>query len=246
VKARTSAGEVDLPILYRDGSLLTLLYRVDPTAARALIPDAFEPMIIFGKALVVVAAFEYRDSTIGPYGELGVGIQVKQKGTNPSLATYLRNPRLQEEQAIFVVNLPVTTEAARAGGVEIWGYPKYVTPMKTEFSAKSVRFGLGSELEITMQSGAGLTMKGVPFVTFTQKDGRWLRTIIEVAHSVKFGGASTVKIARLGDGPTTATMEKLGLFALTPWAAQRTDRLRAELPAGKDVGAAAREPAFAG
>jgi hypothetical protein len=246
VKARTSAGDVDLPILYRDGSLLTLLYRVDAAAARALVPDAFEPMIVFGKALVVVAAFEYRETTIGPYGELGVGVQVQKKGATPSLATYLRDPRLQEEQAIWVVNLPVTTEVARAGGVDVWGYPKYVTTMETEFAPKSVRFKLGNELEIGMQSGFGLSVKGIPFVTFTQKDGRFLRTIIEVDHAVKFGGASTVKIRRLGDGPTTATMEKLGLFERAPWAAQRTDRLRAELPPGKDVGAAAREPALAG
>jgi hypothetical protein len=245
VKAKTSAGEIDLPIQYRDGSLLLLMYRVDAARAASVLPDALEPMLVFGKAVVVVAAFEYRDTSIGPYGELGIGVQTQKTGTSPSLVTYLRNPRLQDQQGLWVVNLPVTTEAARAGGVDIWGYPKYVTTMETVFQPDSVRFKLGSELEIQMKSGMGVSMKATPFVTFTKKDGRFLRTITELHSSMKFGGAGSVRIERLGDGPTTATLDKLGLFGATPLAAQRTDKFQATLPAGVDAGAAEREPALA-
>ena len=35
----TSEGGCDLPILYRDGSLLGMFYRVDPALAREVLPD---------------------------------------------------------------------------------------------------------------------------------------------------------------------------------------------------------------
>lgn len=230
---------MELPIRYTDGSVLTLYYRVDSHRAASVIPtDDFEPMQVFGKALIIVACFDYRQSTLGGYGELGVGVQVKRRGTSPSLLRWARDVREQPEQGIWVTNLPVTTEAARAAGVEQWGYPKYVSPMESTFDASGVRFRLGDELRIEQLQGAGLTVKGLPFVTFTAKDGRYLRTIVDTEHRVKHGGAATARILRLGDGPTAATMEKLGLFSTPAWAAQRTDALRAVLPLGTDVGAA--------
>jgi hypothetical protein len=240
-KAATSAGEIDMPIMYRDGSLLLLLFRADLARASAVVPPAFEPMPMLGKAIVIFALFEYRETTIGRYNELGVGVQVKRRGSSPSLLTYARDPRKQPEQAIWVVNLPVTTEAARAGGVDVWGYPKYVTPIETEFGERGVKARLGDELSVEMKSGFGIGTRGLPFVTFTAKGGRTLRTIIDVDHNVHFGGASSVKLSRLGDGPTSKTVEALDLFGKTPWVAQRTDSLRAVLPFGVDIGDAGAE-----
>lgn len=232
----------DLPFLIHDGSLLTLFYRVELEAARSVVPSGFEPMRVLGKALVIVAAFDYRDTSVGPYGELGVGVQVKKIGTSPSVLGWARDPRQQPEQGIWVANLPVTSEAARFAGVEQWGYPKYVTKMNKRFDASGVSFELDSEVRISMGRGAGLGVKGLPFVTFTEKGGRFVRTIIETTHRVKHGGASTVRIERLGDGPTSRTMEKLGLFSARALAAQRTDAVRAVLPAGVDAGASRPEP----
>lgn len=231
-----------MPFLIHDGSLLTLFYRVDPEAARSVIPSGFEPMQVLGKALVIVAAFDYRDTSVGPYGELGVGVQVKKIGTSPSVLGWALDPRKQPEQGIWVANLPVTSEAARAAGVEQWGYPKYVTKMEKRFDASGVSFELDAELRISMGRGAGIGIKGLPFVTFTENNGRYQRTVIETTHRVKHGGASTVRIERLGDGPTSRTMQKLGLFSASALAAQRTDAVRAVLPAGVDAGASRPEP----
>jgi hypothetical protein len=68
----TSAGPCELPILYTDASLLTLVYSVDPAVAAAHVDlQAFEPWDLFGRAWAVLCAFEYRTTSIGPYGERG-------------------------------------------------------------------------------------------------------------------------------------------------------------------------------
>jgi hypothetical protein len=236
----TSAGPCDLPILYKDASLLGLFYRVDPSLAAGLVPaeDGVEPWVVLGKVFVLVCMFEYRETTIGPYGELGLAVMVKRRGRSPSLLRALVDMRKEDDAALYVVNLPVTTEGARAAGKELWGYPKYKTGMQTEFRPDGIRFVLEGELEYTMGRGPGLTTAGMPFVTFSvNARGRLLRTIVDVDHRVRWGGASTVKLAILGDGPTTKTVKTLGLDAMKPVLAFRTDGMRSILPLGTDLGA---------
>jgi len=55
--------------------------------------------------------------SVGEYGEVGLTIHCKRKGTSPSLMKYLWDMRSGDNQALWVVNLPVTTEVARQAGV---------------------------------------------------------------------------------------------------------------------------------
>ena len=234
----TSAGACELPILYTDASLLTLVYPIDPGVAAAHVDGrAFEPWALFGRAWAVLCAFEYRETSIGPYGELGVGVLVKRKGASPSALRFALDQRKERDAALFVTNLPVTTERARAAGAELWGYPKYVSPIETEFRPNGVRIALGSEFEITMPRAGRLRTRGLPIVLFSVSSGRRvLRTIVETDSTVEWGGASGVKLALRGDGPTAKTVRAFGLHERAPVLAFRTDHLRSILPAGEDVG----------
>jgi hypothetical protein len=234
----TSAGPCDLPILYSDASLLGLVYRVDAGRARDLVDPAFEPWIVFGKALAMVCAFDYRETTIGPYGELGIGLLVKRRGARPSLLGALADLRRERDAGLYIVNLPVTTKAARSAGRELWGFPKYETPMEASFKDEGVRFGLGKELTIRMGPSRGIRTPGMPFVLYSVNGGRILRTVVEVDHEVRWGGAPTATIAVNGDGPSAATVRALGLDRAKALAAFRTDGMRSILPLGEDMGAA--------
>ena len=69
--------------------------------------------------------------------------RARHRGSSPSLLRLVRDMGAQEEQGIWVVDLPVTTKEAQAAGIELWGYPKYVTDIETRFdesgaSARSV------------------------------------------------------------------------------------------------------------
>jgi hypothetical protein len=234
----TSAGSCDLPILYYDASLGGVIYRVDLNTVVELLGEfsPFEPQSIFGKALCFVVFFEYRGSTVGRYNEVALAIQVKRKGTSPSLLRLARDIRQQEEQALWVVNLPVTTKEARAAGLEIWGFPKYVTGIDTDFTANHTGVTLENEFILEMRNPGGIRIKGQPFVNFTINEGHLIRTIVEVDNKVQFGSAGTVKLKIIGNGPTANNMKILGLAELSPFLTFRADGFRSILPDGKNLG----------
>lgn len=228
-----------LPIQYRDGTLLGLLYRVPARECEGPLQGlALEPFAALGQVTVLVCVFEYRDTSIGAYNELGIAVHAKRKGSSPRLLGAALDMRAQEEQALFVATLPVTTEGACRAGIELWGYPKYVTPIDTRFDERESHVRLGDELEITAPAGLGPLTKGFPFVTYSVRDGQLVRTVVEVDHHVRWGGGKGTSIRLVGPGQTSEVARALGLDRYSPMAVFRTDRMRATLPAGRLLGPA--------
>ena len=86
----TSAGPVELPVRYHDGSLMGAFWLVEETRAAELLPDNLEPLLLPGRnAAAGLFMMDYRNSTLGPYGEVGIGIQAIRKGTGATLIGYL-------------------------------------------------------------------------------------------------------------------------------------------------------------
>jgi len=234
----TSAGSCDLPILYRDASQLASFYRVDPAKAAAVLKGVgLEPLVMMGKTIVLLVGFEYRDTTVGVYNELGLGIMTKLPGTSISALKLIGDLAAQPQQGMFVANLPVTTEAARAAGFEIWGYPKYVTGIETSFDANGVRVVLQDEFEWSIGKQRGLRAKGLPLVTYTVREGHLVRTVVRVGNTVKWGGSRSVQLRLMGSGPTADNLRTLGLHEMRPSVSFRTDAMKSILPAGEDLGA---------
>jgi hypothetical protein len=240
IPTSTSTGPVGLPILYRDGSTLVVGYRIAPAIAAKILRDLpLEPLVILGRALVLICLFEYRDTTIGPYNEICIGIYARRTGTAPSLWGILRDQRKVEDMGMYVVNLPVTSRAALTAGVELWGFPKYVTGIASSFQQDRIQFTLENEFTLTHSRGFGFEIDGIPIITYTFLKNRLLRTIVEVGHRMRFGGARSIRLSINGDGPTAATAKALGLDAARPSFAFRTEAWKAVLPAGEDLGAIA-------
>lgn len=234
----TSAGGCDLPILYRDGSVIGLMYRVAPERVAPLIPDAdrFEPFTLMGKAIVQLVIFEYRDTSIGPYNELALAVEIKRKGSSPSTWGALVNARKQPDYGSTFLNLPVTTQAACAAGREIWGYPKYVVGIETAFSEQGVHAVQKGELELRAGPAGWLETPGIPFVLMSTREGKVIRTVVETGHKLQWGGGETVELSRLGPGPTADNVEALGLFGQKPAFVWRTLHMRSILPEGEVMG----------
>ncbi len=155
----------------------------------------------------------------------------------------LQDPRDQEEQALYVVDLPVTTESACAAGRELWGFPKYVTPIDTEFARHGVRVRVGRELCVSAGRFRGPGVKGFPFVTYSVLDGELIRTVTEVRHWVRWSRGRATRVEITGKGPCANTIHTLGLDGARAAAAFRTDAMRAALPHGVNLGSP-RAPAF--
>lgn len=233
---KTANGTCELPILYRDASQFGVFFRIDLDRACELMAGLeIEPWPIFGKAMGAIYVWEYRDSTVGSYNEVGLGIQARRRGSKPSLAGFLRDMRKQDDQGIWVVNLPVTTQSAYEAGVDLWGYPKYVTPIHTTFREESAHCRLADEIELSVGKLRGPSML-LPVVTYTSKGKRLIRTVIEVEQAVKWGMGRSASLRVIGDGPTAQSVRALGMESLQPAAVFRTERFRAILPAGADIG----------
>jgi hypothetical protein len=205
-----------------------------------LAATTLEPWPILGAAMGAIYVWEYRDSSVGAYNEVGLGIQARRRCASPSLVKLGLDMRAQDDQGIWVVNLPVTTEAAFRAGIDIWGYPKYVTPIETRFNDAGASARLGDELTLSVGPLRGPSMR-LPVVTYTSRKGRLLRTVIEVEEKVRWGTGRSARIDLIGDGPTAQSARALGLDRAPAIAAFHTNRFRATLPAGVDLGPADRD-----
>ena len=108
-------GEVcSLPIRYFDARCLIATFRTDLDRATALLKGVGLDAVADGdgRATVLFGCFEYRDTDLGPYNEVGLGVLSRANGD--------RDP------ALYVLHLPVTTAKTDWIGRELWGYPKFV------------------------------------------------------------------------------------------------------------------------
>jgi hypothetical protein len=140
-KTRTTKGPVGLPILYRDASVLQAFFVVDGAKATDILQGTgLKPMLTRGRGLAGLVFFEYRDTSIGPYNEVGLALACHSgEGTQPGILRDFLRPSRKREIGFHVLDLPVTTEAACAAGKEIWGYPKFVTDLPVEFGKGSFK-----------------------------------------------------------------------------------------------------------
>jgi hypothetical protein len=234
-----SLGALELPVRYTDGAALACIYRVDLATAREVLgSECFEPLPFHGKALVQVMALEYRESSVGPYNELGVLVLVQRTGCRPSSTRTLLKPASVEDAGWFVLTLPVTTGFTCASGRELWGFPKYVTRIDTAFARGRAKITLGDELVMEHRARFGLSMSAPPYVFFSELNGQLIRTVVPVKHKLRMGGARTATINVIGNGPTADVVRRLGLENQRPLMAARADRLDFVLPLGTSFGSA--------
>ena len=232
-----SIGELALPVHYTDGSALACIYRVDLAAARSVIADDwFEPLPVGGKAMAQLMALEYRETSVGPYNELGLLVLARRSGSAPSTIRTLLTPASVETAGWYAVSLPVTTGFACAAGRELWGFPKYVTRIDTEFVRDGAQVILGDELVVEHRARFGMKVSAPTYVCFSALDGRIIRTVVPMEHTLRLGGARSVQVHVTGDGPTAQVAQRLGLDRLRPMMAARADQLKFALPLGTTVG----------
>lgn len=120
-----STGQTVTVPLETDTTLTGVTLSADSDAVAALLPDGLWPVRITpSRATVTVMAVAYHrigDDAMAPYDELAV---VPAATPRPDAAPLV--PLATGDYGGFVHSLPVTTEPARALGVEVWGFPKTV------------------------------------------------------------------------------------------------------------------------
>ena len=116
-----------LPVFYYDNTSLTEIFTASTEKVRRLLPHPeMRPIEMYpGRCIVAFTGFEYRQSDIDPYNEFSIAFLVSfGKTTVPGLTAGLQ--LAHRSFTAYIWKLPVTTEIARVGGVELYGYPKFL------------------------------------------------------------------------------------------------------------------------
>ncbi|MDO8654318.1 MAG: acetoacetate decarboxylase family protein [Undibacterium sp.] len=239
----TSEGTVGMPILYYDNSVMMALFRVDYDKAQALVGDqGLQAVRVFGgKALAAIAFYQYRETSIADYNEVGVAIAVVPNGTQVPMFPLLSmlNNLDKAPVGFCVVDLPVTTDAACAAGREIWGYPKFVTPIG--FSLQGGRFDgavtdpdTGKDL-VRLSGKAGLGMPGplLDLVLYSRHNGQMLRTLVNTRGGAQACLPGSMRI-QVSDSkhPMAQRLNALGLSNAKPALLFHSHALQLRLNAG--------------
>jgi hypothetical protein len=223
----TSQGPVDLPIFYREATAVMAFFGCAREGVEAALPgERMVPALTWGsRALVGLAFFDYRRTSIGAYREVGLAVPVLWRRARRPWFPWLELFRSADTRRLgfHVLDLPVTTKAADAAGRELWGYPKFVTAIDIRLSPG--RFdgkvhrpdGGGPILELAGRPGPGLGCPSLDLVTFERRNDQDRRTIIRTRGAARLRTGGDVTLTLGGDThPMTRRLKRLGLNGRAP------------------------------
>ncbi len=195
--------EVSIPVEVRLARSWFASFAVPAAAARRITaPAGLEPARLpGGRSMLSLAFVRYIDGDLDPYNEVAVAILVADPGGG-------------KQQGAYIHQLPVDQEFTCAAGREIWGFPKFVTPITIEESARADQAVLtvGGEmaLRVTVRHGVPAPMRSTALDAFAFRDGVLRRTRWELRGSgsrLRPGGARV----EIGTGEIADELRSLGL-----------------------------------
>jgi hypothetical protein len=207
---------VALPVEVRDATALSAMFLVPTAAARRLLPHAhLHPLEIWpGRAILVLAAVEYRDNDLGTYNEFAVNLFVHHGPRSLRAGFGLWQAFRARTLGVYIHWLPVTTSFSRDAGRDIWGFPKTIAEI-TFRDVGGQRQCVVTEsgvqvLTFSVRTGGGRRMPEMPQNAYAVRDGGLFRTPSVMSGTgvgTRLGGAAVT----LGDHPRAAELRALGL-----------------------------------
>lgn len=254
VSRPTSEGTVELPILYYDTSMILAAFpaRLDAVTAEVTAHGLRPAITVGGRAVVLLAGYDYRATTIGPYREVGLAVPVVRKDAAPGprwqqILRDVDSPR--RDLGFYVLHLPVTTSAANAAGREIWGLPKFTTTIDVGFRGRDVRIRVevpdgqpGGQpiLSLDGRAGIGVPAPSLGLLLYSWVGHAMLRTTVNVRGSGTAHLPGSVRLhAGAVDHPMADALHRLGLAGTRPLALLTTHRFQSRL----NLGAVTSDPA---
>jgi hypothetical protein len=197
---------VRFPVRYYDGATMGASFLAPVDNVRPILPsDKLVPLEpVSGMAVVSMSAMIYgRVEGLAPYNEFGVMVDClyKKDSDDPGLP------------GAYVYQLPVTTEEARLGGVEIYGYPKFLAEIDSEDQdgMRCCRVHAGREIVTLQVSAAPTALRSWESWTYTVKDGQLVRTLIQSRGQIGGSQAPGGATFALGDHPVAEQLRALGI-----------------------------------
>jgi hypothetical protein len=169
---------VALPIFYHQGRSMTAMFTASTRAVRERLPAALHPVELFpGRSMVAVSAFEYASTGIGPYNEVSVAAVVNHGSKGLPMISLL-SQLIRNTFKVFIFHLPVTSETARKGAVELSGYPKFLGDIEfiEKDSLLTCQLSLDGQDLLTFSGRKPATKQGplTRTLVFNEKDGKMI------------------------------------------------------------------------
>ncbi len=171
--------------------------------------------------------FEYRDTDLGPYNEVGLCIAAVAPGDT--------------EPALYVAHLPVNTVETDRIGRALWGYPKFVADIDIRGDARAFKTtlrDLGGSLIASLEGGF-LPLRSSPpttMPTYSHHEGRILRTRIEALTPFQAGDGAGLRLkVGASNHPMAKGLHALGLDDAQPRSIRYADPFQAMLFPGFPV-----------
>jgi hypothetical protein len=245
---KSSNGPIEMPIRYWENNAVFMLFHADYDRVNDLVAPSGLTLCQYmnGKAVVSVNFFEYLNSSIGSYNEVGVAPFVTYPPYRttrfPSLDLYRRGENWNI--GAYILDLPVSTDIAVAGGREIWGLPKFKTDMP--FSLTGTRFDGTIEDPAGGEPIAvvgGRIFPSVPWfppdiVLFNNHKGSIVRTVIKSSGTGRavLPGHTVRMAVGSGNHRMAENLRHMGLHDAKPFIVMVATSLHAILPYGTEVG----------
>ena len=242
---------VELPIRYIESSMMTVAYAAATARLQALTPAGMRVVeVLPGRAPVAIICFDYTETSIGPYGEVGIGWPVVDSARRQPPLLPLLFERRWPKMGWWVHHLPVTTEIALRGGRSIWGYPKFLADIGFEWDGPRRICTLaadGSEiLRVALDTRLPARPDRFPLKTYSVLDDQLLCTTIDVdAVGIRRNARVSAELT-LGSHPVGRELAELDLNLGRPVEVRWFPSWRALLPEAQErrpiAGAASADP----
>lgn len=207
-----STGQTVTVPLSTDATVTGAVLSASRERVRELLPAGLDPVrVLPGRAAVAFLCVEYRrigGGNVEPYDEFGVVVPAVRGSTGLPTVSFLREP------GAYVRYLPVTTEAGRALGVEVWGYPKEVGEVAIEDEGACRRATVtvgGDHLATIAVDRPPAIERHQTAYSYTFDDGTLRRQPLELRGEIgvwPFGDRVSIT---LGDHPRAARLRDLEL-----------------------------------
>lgn len=196
-----------LPIRYFDVLSFGGRFSADEGAVRQALPS---PRLVPaqagpGRSLVILAAYDYRRCDLGPYREFGAWIPVVDRGDGASGRT-----------GVYCHLLPLTSEEGLIGGIDGWGFPKFIADIEIEETGNRLgcRVSVNDRAVVTLEMELGPpvpTPEPVEIDIYTVKNDEILRCRVASAWNDGVRGDSGGATLRLGTHPRAEALRRLDI-----------------------------------
>ncbi len=238
-KVEHGAASFELPILYFREDSFAAFFTAKMEKVRTILPTKnLEPVTLAkGRTLIGIAAFNYLETTVGPYGEVAIVVPVVHRGKSvPGIPLLLeaRYPGF----GMLVLHLPVTDIVPRDAGRGEWGYTKFVADMDFLVTPEFLQCRLGEEdshiLTLRVPRRGIVKRDNRPIVTYSVKEGKLIKTTIPQKGLFLLNPGPWGSKLELGDHPVAQSIKDLDI-SLKPILTRAYLYRSAILPAGEVV-----------